>query len=119
MRKRLFVLTMLLATTPLVCGQNENQGANQGTNRPPAQQRNHSTITGCLTSGTHGEYTLVDQEGHTNIVYSPSVHLQSYVGQPVTLVGDKDTSQGTDTGTGRMTPHFKVYEVQPASGNCK
>jgi len=54
-----------------------------------------------------------------NVVYSPTVKLGSYVGQSVTLAGDRDTSQGTDTGTPRTTPHFKVYEVQPASGNCK
>lgn len=121
MRKSLFVLTVLLATSALVYSQNENQNQNQGAtqsmSRPPAQQ--HSTITGCLSSGKHGDFQLVDQEGRTNIVYSPSVHLDSYVGQSVTLVGDKDTSQGTDTGTGRTTAHFKVYEVQPGSGNCK
>jgi len=119
MRRSPLVLVMLLFASALVYSQqNENQSATQGSiSRPPAQQ--HSAITGCLTSGKHGDYKLVDQQGHTNIVYSPAVHLDSYVGQSVTLVGDRDTSQGTDTGTARTTAHFKVYEVQPASGNCK
>jgi len=118
MRKALSLLAILLVAALAYTQQNENQSATQGSiSRPPAQQ--HSTITGCLTSGKHGDYKLVDQKGHTNIVYSPAVHLDSYVGQSVTLVGDRDTSQGTDTGTGRATPHFKVYEVQAASGSCK
>jgi hypothetical protein len=81
----------------------------------------HSKITGCLTSiGQPHEYRLADQKGVTNQVYSTTVHLDSYVGKSVTLIGDQSATPSTDTGTGRPTPHFKVVEVEQAgSGDCK
>jgi hypothetical protein len=82
--------------------------------------RTHQTITGCLTStGSRHEYRLVDEKGVTNIVYSTTVHLNSYVGKSVSLVGDQSATPSTDTGTARPKPHFKVVEVQPGSGSCK
>jgi hypothetical protein len=118
MREKLLLLTILLAPA-IAFSQADTQNPTQDVNRPAAQAGNHTTITGCLTSGKHHDYHLKDESGATNIVYSPTVDLASYVGQSVTLVGDRDTSQGTDTGTGRPAAHFKVYQVQPASGNCK
>jgi hypothetical protein len=80
----------------------------------------HKTITGCLTSnGRPYEYRLTDEKGISNIIYSTTLHLDAYVGKFVTLVGDQSATPSTDTGTARPTPHFKVFEVQPASGSCK
>jgi hypothetical protein len=82
--------------------------------------KTHQTITGCLTStGSSHEYQLVDEKGVTNIVYSTTVHLNSYVGKSVSLVGDQSATPSTDTGTAQPMPHFKVVKVQPASGDCK
>ena len=84
------------------------------------EPKTHSTITGCLTStGQPHEYRLVDEKGVTNQVYSMTVHLNSYVGHPVILIGDRSATPSTDTGTGRPTPHFKVVEVKAGSGDCK
>ena len=108
MRGSLLVLAILVVTPALAFSQSP-------------KQKTHSTITGCLTSGfQHDEYELVDEKGVANIVYSVSVHLDSYVGKSVTLTGDKGATPSTDNGmTGRPTPHFKVVKVQPASGECK
>jgi hypothetical protein len=104
MRGRLFVLAILVVAPALAFSQSPKQ----------------KTITGCLTStGQPDEYRLVDKKGVTNLVYSTSVHLDSYVGQSVTLIGDQSATPSTDTGTARPKPHFKVVVVQPASGSCK
>jgi hypothetical protein len=82
--------------------------------------KTHETITGCLTgTGSRHEYRLVDEKGVTNLVYSTTVHLDSYIGKSVSLVGDQSATPSTDVGTARPKPHFKVVEVQPASGSCK
>ena len=106
MRGRLFVLAVLLVAPALAFSQSP---------------KHHSKITGCLTAGQPNDYRLVDQRGVTNYVYSDSVsvHLNSYVGQSVTLIGDQSAMTGTDTGTAQTSRHFKVVEVQPASGKCK
>ena len=84
------------------------------------EPKTHSKITGCLTStGQPYEYRLVDEKGVIHQVYSVTVHLDSFVGKSVTLIGDQSATPSTDTGTGRPTPHFKVVEVRAASGNCK
>jgi hypothetical protein len=102
-----FVLTILVVASVLAFGQSP-------------EPKTHSQITGCLTSTGHPhEYRLVDENGVTNQVYSTTVHLSSYVGQPVILIGDQSVTPSTDTGTGRPTPHFKVVEVKPGSGDCK
>jgi hypothetical protein len=105
--RRLFVLAILVVAPALVFSQ-------------APEPKTRSKITGCLisTSQSH-EYRLVDEKGVTNIVYSASLHLNSYVGQSVTLIGDQSATPSTDTGTARPMPHFKVVQVQPASGNCK
>ena len=102
-----------LATLALVVG---------AVNPSAAQNKNDrlSTITGCLTKSTHDTYRLVDQNGKTNMVYSTSVKLDSYVGQSVTLTGKQSATPSTDSGTARPMPHFIVTEVHPAaSGGCK
>jgi hypothetical protein len=84
------------------------------------EPKTHSKITGRLTgTGQPHEYRLADQKGVTNQVYSTTVHLYSYVGQSVTLIGDQSATPSTDTGTGRPAPHFGVMKVQAASGKCK
>src|SRR4051812_23927572 len=80
--------------------------------------RTHKRISGCLTSRPFG-YRLTNKKGTTNITYSTTLHLDSYIGQFVTLVGNESVTPSTDTGTGRPTVDFKVVKVQPASGNCK
>ena len=106
--KESLLLLAILAITPAI-----------GFSQSP-QPRTHKTITGCLTSnGRPYEYRLTDEKGTTNIIYSTTLHLESYVGQFVTLVGDQSATPSTDTGTARPTPHFKVFDVQPASGSCK
>lgn len=110
------VIVIGLATLALVVGA-VNPSAAQNNN---SQTDRTSTITGCLTKSTHDTYRLVDQNGKTNMVYSTSVKLDSYVGQSVTLVGKQSATPSTDTGTSRPMPHFIVMEVHPAaSGGCK
>jgi hypothetical protein len=105
MRGSLFMLAILMVAPVLAQSPNP---------------KTHQTITGCLTStGSSHEYQLVDEKGVTSIVYSTTVHLNSYVGKSVSLVGDQSATPSTDTGTGRPMPHFKVVKVQPASGDCK
>jgi hypothetical protein len=107
MRGRLLVFAILVVSPALTFSQSP-------------KTKTHSTITGCLTSSDHSdEYQLVDEKGVTNLVYSVTVHLDSYVGKSVTLTGDQDATPSTDRGMGRPTPHFKVVKVQPASGDCK
>ena len=118
MKESLFLLTILLFVPAVVASQ-ETPSAPQDSNRRAVQQQNHITITGCLTSSHHKEYQLVDQDGTTNLVYSPTVNLDGYVGQSVTLVGNRGANPSTDTGTARPMPYFMVTEVRPASGSCK
>jgi hypothetical protein len=107
MRGSLFLLAILVGTPALAFSQSP-------------KPKTHSKITGCLTStGQPDEYQLLDKKGVTNLAYSTSVHLDSYVGQSVTVIRDQSATPSTDTGTGRPKPHFKVVEVQPASGTCK
>jgi hypothetical protein len=107
MRVSLFVLAILVVAPALAFNQSP-------------KPKTHKAITGCLTSTSKAdEYRLVDEKGVTNIVYSVTIHLDSYVGQSFTLTGDQSAMPSTDTGTGRPMPHFKVLEVKPASGSCK
>ncbi len=107
MRGSLFVLAMLVVVPVFTFSQSP-------------EPKTHSKITGCLTStGQPHEYRLVDERGVTNQVYSTTVHLDSYVGESVTLIGNQSATPSTDTGTGRPTPHFKVVKVQLGAGNCK
>ena len=107
MRGRLFALVILVVAPVLAFSQSP-------------KPKTHSKITGCLTStGDPEGYQLVDEKGITNLVYSATLHLDSYVGQSVTLIGDQSAMPSTDTGTARPMPHFRVLKVHPASGNCK
>lgn len=107
MKLRMFMLTIMVVAPVF--------GFSQSPNPKP-----HQTITGCLmATKTSHEYRLVDEKGVANIVYSVKIHLDSYVGQSVTLVGNQSATPSTDEGTGRPAPHFKVVEVKPASGTCK
>jgi hypothetical protein len=107
MRVRLLVLAIIVVAPVLAFSQSP-------------KPKTHSKITGCLISADQPhEYRLVDEKGITNQVYSGTLHLDSYVGQSVTLTGDQSATPSTDNGMGRPTPHFKVVKVQPASGDCK
>src|SRR6516164_724622 len=110
MRTIRFVVTVVVAASALAFSQTGTQSTQNG---------KRSTITGCLTSSTHDTYRLVDQKGVTNMVYSTTVHLDSYVGQFVTLTGSQSATPSTDTGTGRPMPHFAVTGVHAATGQCK
>jgi len=79
---------------------------------------NQSAITGCLTKNPHDEYELVDEKRVHNLLYSSTVPLDTYVGQSVTLIGERSATPSTDTGTARPVPHFKVVDLRPASGKC-
>jgi hypothetical protein len=118
MRETLFVL-IVLVVTPVAFGQANNPNTNENSAHPTATSRNRSTISGCLMASGHDHYRLTDQNGVTNMVYSSTVHLDSYVGQSVTLVGVQSATPSTDEGTSRPMPHFKVMEVHPASAGCK
>src|SRR5215472_9612490 len=119
MRRSRLALAVLVAASALAFSQNDKPSAAQNAEVQPAAHRKHNSITGCLTNGDHDTYRLVDQKGVTNMVYSSTVHLDSYVGQFVTLTGSKSATPSTDTGTSRPMPHFAVTGVHPATGQCK
>ncbi|HKF02552.1 MAG TPA: hypothetical protein VKB49_09565 [Candidatus Sulfotelmatobacter sp.] len=119
MRRNLFVLALLAATSALAFGQSSKPSAAEDVDSQPVGHHKHSSITGCLTSAEHDTFRLVDQKGVTNMVYSSTVHLDSYVGQFVRLTGSQSATPSTDTGTGRPMPHFAVTGVHPATGQCK
>src|SRR5438045_3035068 len=82
MRGRLFLLAILVVAPVVAFGQSP-------------KPRTHSKITGCLSSTGHpDEYQLVNEKGVTNLIYSVTVHLDSYVGQSVTLTGDQSAMPG-------------------------
>ena len=116
MRGRVLVLIILTVTAGLAFSQH-SQNTPPNSNPQSVIPGNRTTITGCLT-GEPDHYRLKDEKGVTNMVYSTTVHLNSYVGQPVTLLGVQSATPSNDTGTARPMPHFKVLEVHPASGNC-
>lgn len=117
MRGSLLALVILAVTAGLAVSQ-DNKNAPANSNPRDVRPGNRTTITGCLT-GESDHYRLTDQKGVTNIVYGSSAELDSYVGKPVTLLGDQSATPSTDTGTAHPMPHFKVIEVHPESGSCK
>lgn len=112
-------LALLVAASALAFSQSDKPSPAEYGDSQPAAHHKHNSITGCLTSSEHDTYRLVDQKGVTNMVYSSTVHLDSYVGQFVTLTGSQSATPSTDTGTGRPMPHFAVTAVHPATGQCK
>lgn len=119
MRKSLLAAILMAGFATSGFGQSDNQGATQNDGRPTTTSRHRSEITGCLASSDPDHYLLKDQKGITNMVYSTAIHLDSYVGQSVTLVGFQSATPSTDEGTGRPMPHFNVLEVHASSGTCK
>src|SRR5215469_12675182 len=119
MRRKGFVLAVLLVASSWALSQSDKPSAAENGGSQPIGHHRRSTITGCLAPGEHDTYRLVDQKGVTNMVYSSTVHLESYVGQFVTLTGSKSATPSTDTGTSRPMPHFAVTGVQPATGQCR
>ena len=119
MKQRLCQLLILLVTATLCTAKSAPQYAAQDNNPQTPQLHNHVTITGCLTKNPDDDFVLVDQKGIHNLVFqSDKFDLDSYVGHFVTLIGDRGAIPGTDTGTARPMPHFKVIELRPASGKC-
>src|SRR5215467_2070500 len=114
-----FVLAMVAAVSALAFSQSDKPSAAQNAELQPVSHHKHNSITGCLTNAEHDTFRLVDQKGITNMVYSSTVHLDSYVGQFVRLTGSQSATPSTDTGTGRPMPHFAVTGVHPATGQCK
>jgi hypothetical protein len=80
-------------------------------------KRNQTALIGCLTKN-HNEYELVDEKGIHNLLYSSTVPLDTYVGQSVTLIGERSSAPSIDMGTARSMPYFKVVDLRPASGKC-
>lgn len=110
MRRRLFLLTIMLIGATLYIVNSQARGATN---------KRHVTISGCLNK-LHDDYELVDQKGIHNLVYkSEKVDLEQYVGRSVTLVGDRSAIPSTDTGTARPMPHFRVIELRPGTRNCE
>ena len=118
MKKRFFLLTVLLVAPALVSSQTGVPKATQGHGPPMHLGRNQSALTGCLTKNPHGEYELIDEKGIHNLLYSSTVPLDTYVGQSVTLIGERSATPSTDTRTAQPMPHFKVVDMRPASGKC-
>ena len=118
MKKRCLLLTVLLVTPALVSSQTGAMKVSQGHGPPMHLGRNQSALTGCLTKNPHGEYELVDEKGIHNLLYSSTVPLDTYVGQSVTLIGERSATPSTDMGTARPMTHFKVVDLRPASGKC-
>jgi hypothetical protein len=118
MEERFFLLTVLLVTPVLVSSQAVVPKATQDHGRPLHLKRNQSAVTGCLKKNSHNEYELVDENGNHNLLYSSTVPLDTYVGQSVTLVGERSATPNTDMGTARPMPYFKVVDLRPASGKC-
>ena len=118
MEERFFLLTVLLVTPALVSSQTEVPKPTQGHGRSMHLKPNQSAATGCLTKNPHNEYELVDEKGIHNLLYSSTVPLDTYVGQSVTVIGERNATPSTDTGTSRPMPFFKVVDLRPASGKC-
>jgi hypothetical protein len=116
MEERLFLMTVLLVTPALVSSQTAVPKATQDHGRPMHLKRNQSAVTGCLTKNPHKEYELVDEKGNHNLLYSSTVPLDTYVGQSVTVIGERSATPSTDTA--RPLPYFKVVDLRPASGKC-
>lgn len=110
---------MILVITPVLVSSQSPEPNTAGGDSQAHQQDRHVVITGCLTRNPHGDYELVDQTGVHNLVYkSERVALDSYVGQSITLLGERSAIPSTDTGTARPMPHFKVLKLRHASGKC-
>ena len=110
------LMTVLLLTAAALVGKSEPQ---KTSNDSSPQKHKHVTITGCLTKDPHEDYELVDQKGIHNLVYmSEKINLDSYVGQSVTLVGERSAMPSAEEGMRRAMPHFKVIELHPAAGKC-
>jgi len=119
MTQRLCQFLILFVTATLCTANSAPQYPTQDSNAQTSQMRNHVTITGCLTKSPQDDFVLVDQRGIHNLIYpSDKFDLDSYVGQSVTLIGDRSAIPSTDTGTARPMPHFKVAELRQASGKC-
>ena len=117
MEKR-FLLTVLLLTPAVVFSQTGVPRATQDHGHPMHLKRTQTAVTGCLTKNTHNEYELVDEKGIHNLLHSSTVPLDTYVGQSVTLVGERSATPSSDLVTARPMPYFKVVDLRPASGKC-
>lgn len=115
MGERFLLLTVLLVTPTLVSSQSGVPKATQDHGRPMHLKLNQSAVTGCLTKNPHNEFELVDVKGIHNLLYSSTVPLDTYVGQSVTVIGERSSTPSTEMGT---APPIKVVDLRPASGKC-
>jgi hypothetical protein len=118
MEERFFLVTVLLVTPAFVSSQALAPEATQDHGHPMHLKPNQSAVTGCLKKNPHNEYELVDENGNHNLLYSSTVPLETYLGQSVTLVGERSATPNTEMGTARPMPYFKVVDLRPASGKC-
>jgi hypothetical protein len=122
MRRSLCLLTILLVTPAFAYSQTQTPSAAHDRQNQTAQAKNESTVTGCLTGKTD-QYQLVDQAGTTHLLFNPTVQLHDYVGQSVTLAGERDVqrdaSASSDEGTAHGMGFFRVTQVTGKSGPCK
>lgn len=118
MKERLLLLTVLWVTPAFVASQTEVPNVIHDHGPPMHLKRNQTALRGCLTKNPHDEYELVDEKGTHNFLYSSTVPLDTYVGQSVTLIGERSATPSIDTGTARPIPRFKVVDLRPASGKC-
>jgi hypothetical protein len=118
MEESFFLLTVLLVTPALVSSQTAVPKATQDHGRPMHLKRNQSAVTGCLTKNSHNEYELVDEKGNHHLLFSSTVPLDTYLGQSVTVIGERSATPSTDMGTARPLLYFNVVDLRPASGRC-
>lgn len=77
-----------------------------------AQAQHEETLTGCLTKGSSGNYTLTDERtGGKTIVMGPSELEKHSANHKVKLTGRKTEAAGN--------PVFEVSTVQHLATSCK
>ena len=118
MKERLLLLTVLCVTPAFVASQTGVPTTIHDHGPPMRLKRNQIALRGCLTKNPQNEFELVDEKGTYNLLYSSTVPLDTYVGQSVTLIGERSATPSTVMGTARPMPNFKVVDLRPASGKC-
>jgi len=88
---------------------------------PPSQQKEQSdaqkvSVTGCLTKGQGGGYTVTDQKSGQQVPFNGPAQLDKYVSQTVRLTGTVETQGGEKvfkpTGITSVSPSCQAAEKQ-------
>ena len=111
----LMLILLLLIPVSVVSGQTGASTVPQ-TNSQPQEERTEISVTGCLTKDSSNQYELVDQEGVHNLPESSSISLDQFVGQEVTLIGQR-TPMPTKNSVAQPKARLAVSKVQ-VSGKC-